>query len=196
MTEPEKDGRVSRRVVSHAAAWTIPVIAVAVTAPVASASGGPNPVIPVEQAEWSSSVSITKAAPRVYLNRLGGSVIGYEVYDDNGNPYPPGSYIAETVYVEISWGPAYHAAQITGTPGSLNLTVGDLNGWVLESGSTAAGVSGTALYKYTGLTNGTTILQPRFTWSATTGTVLPPNYIQSRQYSGSFFGPDSGVKTP
>jgi len=170
------NGSISRRSVIKAAAWAAPVVAVAVAAPLASASTGPQPVGPGSNAELDGGVSIGTYRGgnpnEVRVNQTAAG-FGFYIFDSNGDEYPDGTYQASTPTITVSW-----SASASYTP-----VLQNLRGWTQVGGSTAAGTSGSISFTYAGpFLNGATnrIPAPYVVLRPTTGNSLPTASVTAR----------------
>lgn len=93
------------------------------------------------------------------------SGFGFFIFDDDGNEYPAGTYVASTPTITVEW---------TGT-GDFTPVLRDLRGWLRVSGSTAAGTSGSIVFLYgSQLLNGAInrVLAPYVVLRPTSGNTL------------------------
>lgn len=157
---PERSG-FDRRTMIKAAAWSAPVIAVAVATPLAAASTE-GPAIPAPGGGlslWQGGTSIqtwTMSPPsRVQINN--GQTVGFTVFNaTSGDQEPAGKFTSGAVTVTVTWG----AGRGVTNPSSYRLQEQNLNGWVIVGALPAEGTSGSVTYTYSGVLNGAENLVP------------------------------------
>jgi len=149
--EEVRPAGVSRRTVIKAAAWSAPVVAVAVATPLASASTPPAPA-PSTRSYWDGGTAINKVVTtgNQYIRVNQSASLGFEVEDENGDPEPAGKYTSGPATVRITWG----AGGGVTDPQPYSVQETNLNGWVRTGSLPGTGVSGQIEYTYTGLLNG------------------------------------------
>ncbi|MBT9608035.1 hypothetical protein [Microbacterium sp.] len=168
-TQPGRDGSVSRRTVIKTAAWAVPVVAVAVAAPLASASTtGPEPVQPGSATTLDGGTSISTyrgGNPNEIRINQSTSGFGFFIFDANGVEYPDGTYVASTPTITVTWNGV----------GDYTPILRDLRGWTQSGGSTASGTTGSITFLYSGqLLNGASnrVPAPYVVLRPTTGNAL------------------------
>lgn len=181
-------GSVSRRTVIKTAAWAAPVIAVAVAAPLAAASG-PQPVPQGAATTLDGGTSISTyrgGSPNEIRINQSTAGFGFFIFDGNGDEYPAGTYVASTPTITVSW---------TGS-GDYTPILQNLRGWTQVSGSVAAGTSGTITLAYSGqLLNGSAnrVPAPYVILRPTSGSTLPPTRATVEAAAVNFDTIDSSV---
>lgn len=161
---------VSRRIVITTAAWITPAIAVIASAPAVTASiRGPEPVPSGAATSLDGGTSIATyrgGSPNEIRINQTTSGFGFFIFDDDGDEYPAGTYVASTPTITVEW---------TGT-GDYTPVLRDLRGWVKVAGATTSGTSGSITFLYGGqLLNGAT-------------NRVPAPYVALRPTSGNTLG--------
>ncbi|MFJ2552785.1 hypothetical protein [Microbacterium sp. NPDC087591] len=196
--DKENGAGINRRSVIKAAAWSAPVIAVAVATPLAAASvNTPQPAPAGGLSEWQGSTSVgtwTVTQPnRVQINT--GQSVGFNVLNpDTGDIEPAGLYSSGAVTVTVQWG----AGNGVTTPTSYRLEERTLNGWVRVGALPEAGTTGSVQYVYTGILNGASnIVSLPVVWLyPTAGGALTPSYVNTTLSSEYLSEKTSGAKVP
>ena len=201
MTETQIDGAASslgRRTVLKAAAWSVPVVAVAVSTPLAAASvAEPQPAPAGGLSVWQGGTSVqtfTVASPnRVQVNT--GQTIGFNVIDaDTGENVPAGTFRSGAITVTVQWG----AGNGVPTPTSYRAEERTLNGWVRVGALPAPGTSGLIEYTYTGVLNGSAnvVSLPVIWLLPTAGGQLTETYVNTALSSEYISEKTSGSRGP
>lgn len=190
---------VSRRTIVKGAAWSVPVVALAVATPLAAASGP----IPPQAApggglsEWQGSTSVgtwTVSQPnRVQINVA--QSVGFNVLDpDTGDVADAGKYTSGVVSVTIQWG----AGSGVSTPTSYRIEERNLNGWVRVGPLPAEGTSGIVEYTHAGILNGAAnIAQLPVVWLyPSAGGALTPTYVNTTLSAEFLSEKTSGARVP
>jgi len=200
MNENENDNRKAagfdRRTMIKAAAWSAPVIAVAVATPLAAASVDVQPAPGGGRSEWQGGTSVQTWTPstpqRVQINN--NQNVGFIVYDaDTGDLEPDDKYTAGVLTVTITWG----AGGVVTEPTSYRAQEQRLNGWV-RVGALEEGTSGRLTYTYTGIQNGAknTIPLPVVWLLPSAGGGLTATYVNTSLSSDFLSEKTSGSKVP
>ncbi|MEV7756298.1 hypothetical protein AB0O16_01065 [Microbacterium sp. NPDC089180] len=183
-------GSVSRRAVIKTAAWAAPVIAVAVAAPLASASTtGPQPVPSGSASTLDGGTSISTyrgGNPNEIRINQSTSGFGFFIYDGNGDEYPAGSYYASAPTITVKWSGS----------GDYTPILQNLRGWTQSGGTVASGTSGSITFSYSGqLLNGSAnrVPAPFVILRPTSGNTLPPTRAVVEASAVNFETIDSGV---
>lgn len=201
MTETQIDGAASslgRRTVLKAAAWSVPVIAVAVSTPLAASSTAePLPAPGGGLSVWQGGTSVqtlTVVSPnRVLVNT--GQTVGFNVTDINtGGSAAPGTYRSGVVTVTVEWGGGNNVPE----PTSYRAEEQQLNGWVRVGALPAPGVSGKVEYTYAGVLNGSgnVVSLPVIWLFPTAGGALTPTYVNTALSSEYISEKTSGSRVP
>lgn len=150
MAEIDKAGGVSRRGVLKVAAWAAPAVAVAVSAPLASASGFDTP---------TAYVTGTLTARQSQTSRTAVYSGGALTFDSAGNPSIDSGNI--TIYLNNSR--ASYTVNVAEVEAAYQA-----KGWVLVSGSNSS-----IVFTHPPVSNGGLIEMPGVTWTAPAGTAKP-----------------------
>lgn len=150
MTEFQNADGVSRRGVLKVAAWAAPAVAVAVSAPLASASGFDTPTAYVTGTLTARQGQTTRTA--VYS---GGAL----TFDSAGNP----NIDSGNITISLLNNRAAYTVDVAGTVAAYQA-----KGWVVVSSSNCA-----IVFTHTPVSNGGAIEMPGVTWSAPAGTPKP-----------------------
>ncbi|CAH0179955.1 hypothetical protein SRABI76_01506 [Microbacterium oxydans] len=189
---------MKRRTVIKAAAWSAPVVAVAIATPMAAASVARLQTAPGGGLSvWQGSTSVgtfTVAQPnRVQVNT--GQSVGFSVMDiDTGEDAAAGLYTSGVVTVTVQWG----AGSGVPTPSSYRLEERNLNGWTRVGSLPDAGTTGSVQYVYTGLLNGSANVVPLpVVWLyPTAGGALTPSYVNTVLSAEHLSEKTSGARVP
>lgn len=187
-----------RRTFITAAAWSVPVIAVAVSTPLAAASlPEPLPAPGGGLSVWQGGTSVqtfTVAQPnRVQINT--GQTVGFNVFDaDTGETVAPGTYRSGVITVTVQWG----AGNGVPAPTSYRAEERTLNGWVRVGALPVPGESGLIEYTYTGVLNGgVNVVSLPVVWLyPTAGGSLTPTYVNTALSSEYISEKTSGSRVP
>lgn len=196
--ENHRTGGTDRRTVIKAAAWSLPVVAVAVATPLAAASlPEPQPALGGGLSVWQGGTSVqtwTLTQPnRVQVNT--GQTAGFNVIDpDTGEFAADGLYRSGTLTVTVQWG----AGNGVPTPASYRLEERTLNGWTRVGGLPAEGTSGLVEYTYTGILNGASnVVSLPVVWLyPSAGGSLTPTYVNTSLSSEFLSEKTSGSRVP
>ncbi|MEV4667491.1 hypothetical protein [Microbacterium sp. LWO12-1.2] len=188
----------NRRTVIKAAAWSAPVVAIAIATPLAAASiDNPRPAPGGGLSEWQGSTSVgtvTVVQPnRVQVNT--GQSVGFNVLDpDTGDVAPAGQYSSGAVTVTVQWG----AGSGVSNPASYRLEERTLNGWVRVGELPEPGTSGSVQYVYTGILNGAAnVVSLPVVWLyPTAGGALTPTYVNTTLSAEYLSEKNSGARVP
>jgi hypothetical protein len=197
--EPEREQHpITRRTIVKAAAWSVPVIAVAVSTPLAAASvPEPQPAPGGGLSVWQGGTSVqtwTVTQPnRVQVNT--GQSIGFNAFDgDTGETVLAGTYRSGLITVTVQWG----AGNGVPSPASYRLEERTLNGWTRVGAAPAPGTSGITHYTYSGVLNGSENIVPLpVVWLLpTSGGPLEPTYVNTSLSSEFLSEKTSGSRVP
>lgn len=188
----------TRRTLIKAAAWSVPVIAVAVATPLAAASvAEPQPAPGGGLSVWQGGTSVqtwTLTQPnRVQLNS--GQNVGFESFNpDTGDAQPAGTFRSGVVTVTVQWGAGNGVAD----PTSYRLEERTLNGWVRVGPAPTEGTSGSVQYTYVGILNGAANIVPLpVVWLyPSAGGALTPTYVNTSLSSEFLSEKTSGSRVP
>ncbi|WP_334152571.1 hypothetical protein [Microbacterium sp.] len=196
--EIECGAGMKRRTVIRAAAWSAPVIAVAIATPMAAASvAAPLTAPGGGLSEWQGSTSVgtwTVTQPnRVQVNT--GQSVGFNVLNpDTGDVEPAGKFTSGGITVTVQWG----AGNGVTNPTSYRLEERTLNGWTRLGALPTEGVSGTVQYVYTGILNGASnLVQLPVVWLyPSAGGVLTASYVNTSLSAEYLSEKTSGARVP
>ncbi len=191
-------GGIDRRTVIRTAAWSAPVIALAVATPLAAASAPePQPAPGGGLSEWQGGTSVgtwTVSQPqRVQINVA--QSLGFNVLDpDTGDVAAAGKYTSGVVRVRIQWG----AGSGVPTPSDNRLEERNLNGWVRAGALPADGTTGVVEYTYASVLNGAANVVPLpVVWLyPTAGGALTPTYVNTTLSADFLSEKTSGARVP
>ncbi|MDQ0729169.1 hypothetical protein [Microbacterium sp. W4I20] len=199
LEEPEREQHsIARRTIVKAAAWSVPVIAVAVSTPLAAASTAePQPAPGGGLSVWQGGTSVqtwTITQPnRVQVNT--GQNVGFNAFDANtGDIVPPGTYRSGLITVTVQWGPGNGVPE----PADYRLEERSLSGWTRVGAAPAPGASGTVQYTYVGVLNGSANIVPLpVVWLIpVSGGALEPTYVNTSLSSEFLSEKTSGSRVP
>ncbi|WP_133192829.1 hypothetical protein [Microbacterium sp. TPD7012] len=199
LEEPKREQHsIARRTVVKAAAWSVPVVALAVSTPLAAASvPEPQPAPGGGLSVWQGGTSVqtwTVTQPnRVQVNT--GQNVGFNAFNgDTGESVPAGTYRSGLITVTVQWG----AGNGVPSPASYRLDERALNGWSRIGAAPAAGTSGSAQYTYSGVLNGSENLVPLpVVWLLpSAGGPLEPTYVNTSLSSEFLSEKTSGSRVP
>ena len=190
----EKGAGINRRAVIKAAAWSAPVIAVAVATPLAAASTAPRPA-GAGLTEWQggTSVSTSIAAPaHVLINR--GATVGFVAFTPDGDLEEPGLFTSGAASVTVSWGAGGNVT----VPTSYRLEETNLFGWTRVGSLPAAGTTGSIEYVRPGILNGAgnVVSLPLLRLYPTAGGSLTQTYVSTTLTSEHLSEKTSGARVP
>lgn len=197
-TPSKEQPSLDRRTVVRAAAWSAPVIAMAVATPLAAASvPEPQPAPGGGLSVWQGGTSVqtwTVTPPnRVQVNT--GQTIGFNTFNaDTGESVPAGTYRSGLVTVTVQWGPGNGVP----APADYRLEERTLSGWVRVGALPAPGTSGIVQYTYIGVLNGSENIVPLpIVWLLpTAGGPLEPTYVNTSLSSEFLSEKTSGSRVP
>jgi hypothetical protein len=189
---------LDRRTVVLGAAWSVPVIALAVATPLAAASTpDPQPAPGGGLSVWQGGTSVqtwTVSQPnRVQINT--GQSIGFNAFNgETGEDVPAGTYRSGLITVTVQWGQGNGVP----TPADYRLEERNLNGWARIGALPAPGTSGTVQYTYMGVLNGSeNIVTLPVVWLLPTGGgSLQPTYVNTPLSSEFLSEKTSGSRVP
>lgn len=189
---------LGRRTVVLGAAWSVPVIALAVATPLSAASvPEPQPAPGGGLSVWQGGTSVqtwTVTQPnRVQVNT--GQSIGFNAFNaDNGENVPAGTYRSGLITVTVQWG----SGNGVPTPANYRLEERTLNGWARVGTLPAPGTTGSVQYTYTGVLNGSENIVPLpVVWLLpVTGGALEPTYVNTSLSSEFLSEKTSGSRVP
>lgn len=192
------DVRPTRRTLIKAAAWSVPVIAVAASTPLAAAStpeplAAPGGGLSVWQGGTSVQTWTLTQPNRVQVNT--GQNVGFESFNpDTGDAEPAGTYTSGVVTVTVQWG----AGNGVSSPTSYRLEERTLNGWTRVGAAPAAAETGSVQYTYVGILNGAANVVPLpVVWLyPTAGGSLTPSYVNTSLSSEYLSEKTSGSRVP
>ncbi|MEV4669149.1 hypothetical protein [Microbacterium sp. LWO12-1.2] len=201
MSETRTDlpaGSSDRRTFLKAAAWSAPVVAVAVATPLAAASAAePLPAPGGGLSVWQGGTSVqtlTVVQPnRVQVNT--GQTVGFNVFNaDTGDTEPGGMYRSGVITVTVQWG----AGNGVPTPASYRAEERTLNGWVRSGALPEPGVSGFVEYTLSGALNGAdNVVQLPVLWLyPTAGGALGETYVNTSLSAQFLSEKTSGSRVP
>jgi hypothetical protein len=197
INEQQAGSGLNRRAVIKAAAWSAPVIAVAVATPLAAASVDTGPrVAPAGLTEWQggTSVSTSIANPaHVLINR--GASVGFIAFTPDGDDLEePGTFTSGAASVSVTWGAGGNVTE----PTSYRLEESSLNGWTRVGALPAPGTTGTVQYVHTGILNGAgnVVSLPLLRLYPTAGGSLTQTYVSTTLTSEYLSEKTSGARVP
>ncbi|WEK59922.1 MAG: hypothetical protein P0Y60_11240 [Candidatus Microbacterium colombiense] len=198
VNEPElaSAAGMNRRTVIKAAAWSAPVIAVAIATPLAAASVlAPRPA-PAGLTEWQGGTSIaTSAAVPAYVAVNRTANVGFFAFTPDGEDLEPdGTFTSGTATVTVQWG----AGGTVTTPTSYRLEETNLNGWTRVGSVPAPGTTGAVEYRYPGILNGASnvVSLPVLRLYPTAGGSLTPTYVSTVLSADNMSEKTSGARVP
>ncbi|MHC9044174.1 hypothetical protein ACYX8G_06315 [Microbacterium saperdae] len=197
INEQDATPGMDRRTVIKAAAWSAPVIAVAVATPLAAASEGTGPrPAPAGLTEWQGGTSVSTSIvnpAHVLINR--GANVGFIAFTPDGDDLEaPGLFTSGAASVSVTWGAGGNVTD----PTSYRLEESNLNGWTRVGALPAAGTTGTVQYVYSGILNGAgnVVSLPLLRLYPTAGGSLTATYVSTSLTSEHLSEKTSGARVP
>jgi hypothetical protein len=197
--DKESGAGLNRRSVIKAAAWSAPVIAVAIATPLAAASvrPGPDPApAPAGLTEWQGGTSVSTSIvnpAHVLVNR--GATVGFVAFTPDGEDLEePGLFTSGEASVSVTWGAGGNVTD----PTSYRLEESNLNGWIRVGALPAAGTTGTVQYVYPSILNGAgnVVSLPMLRLYPTAGGPLTQTYVSTTLASEHLSEKTSGARVP